>query len=299
MLLLRRADAWLFGHAEPAERLAALRIGLCALLLFRLVVGRYAAIAGQPAALFRPVGVLLLLPAMPPPGAVRALQIVSVAACGAALAGWRARFSLPLAWAGALVLIGMTSSLGKIVHNDVLLLLCLVPLLFAPVSDVWALDARKRQTPARASARYGWPVRTAMVVVAGAYFFCGLAKLLNSGPAWVTSDNLRWALYAASDAMARPNTAALFVADRPWLSHLLALGTLGLEMGFPVALVWPRVRPLLLLGVAALHASVWVCMGLNYSVQTLVAILVFANWPPNNASAGTRPPPPPLKTMAA
>jgi hypothetical protein len=130
-----------------------------------------------------------------------------------------------------------------------------------------------------------------MIVVAGAYFFCGLAKLLNSGPAWVTSDNLRWALYAASDAMPRPNALALFVADRPWLSRLLALGTLVLETGFPVALVWPRVRPLLLLGVAALHAGVFVCMGLNYATQTLVAVLVFTNLPAGllRERAGARP----------
>ena len=54
-----------------------------------------------------------------------------------------------------------------------------------------------------------------MVVVAGAYFFSGLAKLLHAGPAWVASGNLRWVLYASSDSQPEPNPFALFVADRP------------------------------------------------------------------------------------
>ena len=83
--------------------------------------------------------------------------------------------------------------------------------------DAWSVDARLRHgpgPPAR-SVRYGWPVRTEMVVVAGAYFFVGFAKLMFSGPAWVTSGNMRWVLYASSDAHAVPNGVALFIADRP------------------------------------------------------------------------------------
>ena len=78
------------------------------------------------------------------------------------------------------------------------------------------------------------------VVAAGAYFFTGLAKLVFSGPAWVLSGNLRWVFYAASDARGMPNLVALFVADRPWLAHLVAMSTLVVELGFPVVLWKPR-----------------------------------------------------------
>ena len=158
-------------------------------------------------------------------------------------------------------------------------MLCLVPLLFAPVADAWALDARRNRLSAPPpSARYGWPVRTAMVVVAGAYFFCGLAKLLNSGPAWVTGGNLRWVLYVASDAQGRPNALALFVADRPWLAHAVAAATLALELGFPVVLAVPRLRLPGALAAAGLHAGIYLCMGLNYGVQAAVALLVLPDW---------------------
>jgi hypothetical protein len=183
-----------------------------------------------------------------------------------------------------LPLIAMTSSIGKVVHNDVLLLLTLVPLLATPTADAWSLAALRGRGSGSlragggSSPRYGWPVRTAMVVVAGAYFFTGLAKLLHAGPAWVTSGNLRWVLYASSDAQAAPNQVALFVADRPWLAHLVALATLALELSFPLVLVRPRAAWVLVPGVLGLHAGIWVAMGLNYWPMAATVVLVLVDW---------------------
>src|SRR5439155_12659638 len=143
----------------------------------------YRSLAGQPASLFRPRSFMHLFASMPSKEVVLAVQIVAAAAAVFAAIGVRARVMVPLAWAGALFLNGMATSVGKIVHNDVLLLLCLVPLLAAPVADAWSVDAKKSGSrPAGWSVRYGWPVRTAMVVAAGAYFFTGLAKVVFSGP---------------------------------------------------------------------------------------------------------------------
>jgi hypothetical protein len=205
----------------------------------------------------------------------------------------------------------MTSSLGKVVHNDVLLLLCLVPLLPAPAGAAWSLDARRRRAPLGPSPMYGWPVRTAMVVVAGAYFFSGLAKLLHAGPAWVTSGNLRWVLYAASDQQPVPNPYALFVADRPVLAHLLAAATLVVELGFPLVLWRPRLAWLFLPAAVAMHAGIWLAMRLNYSAMAATAVLVMVDWPGvadrlrgdaaarRPGGAGAAPGPPPRATPAS
>jgi hypothetical protein len=277
----RRAEAWLFAPGDP-RRLAALRIGLGAVLAARLATGPYQELARQPAALFRPISFLRLLDAMPPPPVVAVLQVVAVAAAVLATLGVAARVTLPLAWVAGLPLIAMTSSIGKVVHNDVLLLLVLVPLLPAPTGDAWSLAALRRRGSGPpgggVSARYGWPVRTAMVVVAGAYFFTGLAKLLHAGPAWVTSGNLRWVLYAASDAQATPNQVALFVADRPWLAHLVALATVVVELSFPLVLVRPRAAWVLVPCVLGLHAGIWVAMGLNYWPMAATVVLVLVDW---------------------
>ena len=283
----RRAEAWLYAPGDP-RRLAALRIGLGAVLAVRLATGPYQELARQPAALFRPISFLRLLDAMPPPTVVAVLQVVAVAAAILATLGVAARVTLPIAFLAGLPLIAMTSSIGKVVHNDVLLLLVLVPLLPAPTGDAWSLAAlRRRGRRGRgprprmgrsAAPRHGWPVRTAMVVVAGAYFFTGLAKLLHAGPAWVASGNLRWVLYASSDAQAVPNPAALLVADRPWLAHLVALATLALELSFPLVLVRPRAAWVLVPGVLGLHAGIWVAMGLNYWPMAVTVVLVLVDW---------------------
>jgi len=275
---LRSVDAWLFRPGDP-RRLAALRIGLGGALTIRLVTGPYLDLARQPAALFRPISFMKLLPAMPPPAFVLPVQVLAVAVAALATVGLRTRLTLPLAWLLALPLVAMTSSLGKTVHNDVLLLLCLLPLLPSPAGAAWSLDARRgRSAGAVTSWRSGWPVRTAMVVVAGAYFFSGLAKLLHAGPAWVTGGNLRWVLYASSDAHARPNLAALFVADRPWLAHLLAAGTLAIELGFPLVLWRPRLAWLLVPAVVALHAGIWVTMRLDYWPMAATVLIVMTDW---------------------
>jgi hypothetical protein len=287
---MRRLEAWLFAPGDP-RRLAVVRIGLCGLLAVRLATGPYAELASQPAALFRPISLLRVLERMPPRGLVVALQALALAAAVLAAAGLWTRIALPLAWAAALPLVAMTSSLGKVVHNDVLLLLCLVPLLPAPAGAAWSLDARRAGPrpgggrggafcpPAGSGVAYGWPVRTAMVVVAGAYFFSGLAKLLHAGPAWVTSGNLRWVLYASSDQQPVPNPYALFVADRPALAHLLAAATLAVELGFPLVLWRPRLAWLFLPAAVALHGGIWLAMRLDYSAMAATAVLVMVDWP--------------------
>jgi hypothetical protein len=297
---VRRLEAWLFAPGDP-RRLASVRIGLCGVLAVRLATGPYLELAHQPAALFRPISFLRPLAAMPPPAFVVAAQALGVACAVLAAAGLWTRATLPLAWLAALPLIAMTSSLGKVVHNDVLLLLCLVPLLPAPAGAAWSLDARRRPAAGTAGAgpAFGWPVRTAMVVVAGAYCCSGLAKLLHAGSAWVAGGNLRWVLYAASDQQPTPNPFALFVADRPALAHLLAAATLAVELGFPLVLWRPPLAWLFVPAVLALHAGIWLAVRLDYWAMAATVLVVLVDWP---AVAGRlrlqRPPQPPRDAVA-
>jgi hypothetical protein len=276
----------MFAPGDP-RRLAAVRIGLASLLALRLSRGVFLKLAGQPPALYRPLSFMHLFSAMPSRNVVLVAQGLGVAAAVLAAVGVRARVTLPLAWACALLLNGMATSVGKVVHNDVLLLLCLVPLLPVRTSDVWSVDAWVSEhrvasceaQPWRRHQAYGWPVRTALVVAAGGYFLTGLAKLVFSGPAWFLSGNLRWVLYAASDARTTPNLLALFVADRPWLAHMVALSTLVVELGFPVVLWKPRAAWFFVPGAVALHAAIWATLGLDYSAWAATVVILFVDWP--------------------
>jgi len=274
---MRRVERWIFSSGS-AERLAAVRIGLCSVLAVRLSRTVYVHLAGQPRALYRPLSFMKFFSAMPPRLPVLIVQVIGVAAAAAAAFGWRTRATLPLAWAAGVFLNGMTTSQGKVVHNDVLLLLCLVPLLVAATADVWSLDARAGRTQRGEAFRYGWPVNTAMIVVAGAYFFAGFAKLVNSGPGWVTGGNMRWILYAASDARPVPNGLALFVADRAWLAHIVAGCSLLMELTFPVVLFSKRARPVYVAAAAVFHIGIWLTIGLDYWPQAMAAGIVLIDW---------------------
>jgi len=274
-----RPIRWLFA-AGDARLLAAVRIGLGFALALRLSRGIYVELAEQPPELFRPLSFMRLLPAMPDEGLVRALQLVGIAAAILAAIGLRPGLTLPAAWACGMFLNGMATSLGKVVHNDILLLLVMVPLLVAPTGDVWSLDAaRGGRRASGPSVRYGWPVRTAAIVVAGVYFFTGLAKVFFSGPAWFVSDNLRFALYASSDAQSAPNTIGLFVADRPWLAHVLAACVLVFELSFPIVLWRPRWAWAFVVGAAALHLGISATMHLDYSAWIATVAVVLIDWP--------------------
>lgn len=276
----RKATGFVFA-AEDARRLAAVRIGLFSLLAWRLAVIDVGRVADQPAALFDPVSLFHLLSEMPSQGVVDVVRPLGIVAALAAAAGLWPRLSFPLAFGTAVFLELMLNSAGKIIHNEVLLVLCLMPLLAAPTaaSRVWSLRRDRPPSPvAPAGVAYGWPVRTAMVIVALVYLFVGLQKLRYSGVEWVTSENLRWVLYASSDSQDEPNKLGLFIADRAWLVHLMAAGTIALEVGFIACLAVARLRWLFVPGAISLHLGIWLMMDLDYWAQALTVLVVFANW---------------------
>lgn len=267
---------------EDARRLAALRIGLFGLVALRLATNPdYAQVAGQPSQLFDPVSLFHLLPQMPSPGVTVVAQILGVVLAVAAAAGIAPRATFPTAFAVSIFLNLMLNSTGKIVHNDLLVTLCLVPLLAAPTaaSRAWSVSIPKRARPGPPSVAYGWPVRLAMVVIALAYLFAGLQKLRYSGLDWVTTDNLRYVMWASSDAHAGGNQLALLVANNDWMAHLLAASTLVVEIGFILCLPFKRLRWFFVPAVVGLHVGIWLAMGLDYLPQATAVIIVFVNWP--------------------
>ena len=174
--------------------------------------------------------------------------------------------------------------------GDAVLTLCLLVLLAggSAAREAWTLRDPVRRalgasgspavSPTLEGVRFGWPVRTAMVVIALAYFFAGFQKWRYSGLPWVTSDNMRWILYASSDSHSHPNGLALFVADRPVLAHLFAAGSLLLETLFPLVLFVPRLRWLFVPGAVSMHLGIRLAMGLDYSALAATVVIVFVDW---------------------
>jgi hypothetical protein len=269
---VERLDGWLFAP-EPAGRVRAMRSALAALIALRLATGPYGELAGQPAALFRPVWFLSWLDQMPSAEVLIGLQVVGCVAAGLAVVGWRERGTLLVAWSSLLVLTGCWASRGKVQHNDLPLLLVAGVLAVAPVGIRWTDE---RRGPA-----WGWPVRTSLLVVTGIYFLTGFQKVVSSGPAWVVSDHLRNVLYGARFTGHAPtDQVSLFIADRPWLAHLVALLTIVIELGAVVALLRERTRVAYVVAVALLHAGIFLTLGLDYSLWVGTAAIVLIDWRP-------------------
>ena len=274
MILTRAlaADAWLFG-AETAGRVRTTRLLLAVLIGGRLVLSPFRGLADQPAALFRPVWFLEWMDQMPSLGVIVAVQVVGTIAAALAVIGWRERGTFLAAWMSLLFLAGLRASRGKVQHNDVLLLLVAAVFVLAPVG-LRILDDRRSQV-------WGWPIRTALVVVSGAYLLTGFQKVVSSGPAWVLSDNLRNVMYrAALNGRAPTDRLALFIADRPLLAHLVALAVIGVELGFLLVLARPRWRPWFALAALVLHTGIYLTHGLDYWMWAATVAVVLIDWQP-------------------
>lgn len=279
----RRLDEWLFS-AIDARQIAALRIGLCTILLVRLFKHDFTTLANQPEGLYRPLSYMHAFSAMPSEGVTRVLFFVTVLAAFVSAIGYRSRILLPIATIGALVLFGMTTSSGKVMHNDALLVLCLLPVALGTTDNVWSIASWRRKRSNNKSHvqgplfTSGWPWRVALLLVCGAYFFSGLAKLTHSGPAWVFSDNMRWILYANSDSRAVPNQLSLFVADHVWLARISCAGIFALEISFPLVLWRMSLRWLFVPSVVGMHLLTWLTLGLDYSAMAAVVVITMVSW---------------------
>ncbi|WP_354700779.1 hypothetical protein DSM112329_01067 [Paraconexibacter sp. AEG42_29] len=273
-------DRWLL-RPSTAEHLAALRIGLFAVVLVRVLATDWRGLADD--ALLQPLGVAHVWSLVPHTAlVVLALEAVVAVACVLAVVGVGARVAMPLAWCGFLLLSGLHTSQGKLMHNDVLLLVAALPVALGPAADAWvwrrrdAAPAEPRGTPTA----YGFWTNLSIASVALVYGLAGLQKLRHSGPEWVFSDNLRNVLLGSTNGR-DPGSIAHDLADAPsWALRTVAAATLLFELSF-LLLLSHRIRrwgAFWALGAAGMHAGIGAAMGLDYTRWIAVDLIVLVPW---------------------
>ncbi len=261
-------------HApEVPERIAALRVlvGVFGTVFLVIRAGYLFDVASLPAARFDAVGPLAFVDRPLPEWSVHLALYAGVATGVAFTVGWRHRVLGP---AYALLLLFLTTydnSWQHLAHAENLLTLQTLVLGFAPAADAWSLDARRRATlgdpiPA-ADHRYGWPVRLISVITVATYVLAGWAKLRNGGTDWISGDVLRNQI--AHDNVRKAVLGAPYsaiggrLARHAWVFPPLALASVYVELGAPVALLRGRVR----------RAWVLAAWGFHLGVLALMAIL--------------------------
>src|SRR5262249_17515990 len=143
-------------------------------------------------------------------------------------------------------LLGLPNNFGKTHHSDAIVVLVMGIMAVSYCGDGWSIDRliriyrdeqRRPEPRPKLSGEYSWPIRLIWVLMVLVFFGAGMAKIGRSGLEWIASDNMRLILIEHHYSHYPPTSWGLYIAQYGWLCQLLALGTVVLETGAPLALV--------------------------------------------------------------
>jgi hypothetical protein len=124
------------------------------------------------------------------------------------------------------------------------------------------------------SSEFRWPVALTRLVYSFGYLFPFLAKLRFSGPAWFTAENVRSWIWVNQPLTEGP-LASVVAGSDVWC-WAVALGTLVLEVAFPLAVFSRRAAWVLVPWAAAFHLGT--AMVLGYFFPSAPLLLLFVEW---------------------
>ncbi|MBK9036030.1 MAG: HTTM domain-containing protein [Myxococcales bacterium] len=266
----RVLDAW-FAPA-PAERLAAMRIlvGAFTLVYVAIMLPVWLADSQFVAHDFRPLGVVRVLDG--PLSHRGRLVLVAVTAALAVpfTLGLAYRWVAPVFALALLATLTYRNSWGMPFHTENLLALHVLVLAIVPAADAWSVDRRGRGGAAP-DERYGWPLRALALITVITYLLAGVAKLRLGGWAWTDGDALREQIAIDNlrkHLMGAPMSpvAAAFL-EHTALMRGLALTTMVVELGAPLALLHRRI------------AAVWAVAAWGFHVGVLVLMAIVFPYP--------------------
>lgn len=256
-------------------------VGCFALSYVAIRAGSFVSVAEFAPERFAPVGLASLLAAPLPAWLVQSCVALALATGLCFTLG--CLFEVTGLLFGALLLWVTTyrSSWGMVFHTENLLTLHVLLLALAPAADVLSLDARRRGAPPPTPhISYGWAVRTLSLVTVIAYVLAGVAKLKLAGGPWLEGELLRTQI--AYDNLRKIELGTWVSPLGPWLVRQkyvfppLAVLTMLVELGAPLALVHRRIGWGWVLAAWGFHVGVLLLMSIGFAYQlTGVAYLSF------------------------
>jgi hypothetical protein len=282
----RRWRDWLqrfyFEPTRP-EGLALCRVWIYGYLFVSCLRRDYSQWGEATPELWQPIWLFAWLPGPPAAEALAALQVGFLFALAMCCTGFCFRGAAIAAFVLSLAVYGLPNCFGKVNHAQTLSVFALAVFALSHAGRVWSVDAwfarRRCVQPAPAlSAEYQWPVRLLQALMATVFMAAGIAKLRESGLAWIYSDNMQNTLlegyYIGRDL---PTNLGLAVAQFPLLCQVLAGTSILLELTAPLAL-WSRpYRRFVIPGLFAMQLGIYLTMAIGFW-QFLALYVVWIEW---------------------
>ena len=121
---------------------------------------------------------------------------------------------------------------------------------------------------------YRWPLTLVRLLFSFGYLFPALMKLRYSGPAWFTAGNIHdWIV--VNDLVTGAPLALWTASSRP-LCWAIAVGTMCVELLFPLAAFSARAATILVPLAALFHAGITLTLG--YFFPSIAMLLIYVDW---------------------
>jgi hypothetical protein len=232
--------------------------------------------------LFAPVGPVRMLARPLPPAVADALNDATVASTALFTLGIGGSVVARLHAALLTWTLSYRNSWSMVFHSEKLLVLHTIALSAGRTADAVSVGAALRGGPAPAAhPRYGWPLHLMNGCAAAVYLLAGVAKVAGeSGWAWARGDGLR--RQVAIDGLrkevfgshASPLAYRLYPHRR--LFTAMAVISLLVELGAPLAMLDRRLGRLWALAAFVMHWGILAVMGIKFRYQ--LAGVAFASW---------------------
>jgi predicted DCC family thiol-disulfide oxidoreductase YuxK len=272
--LRQRWNHFWFEPSEPTN------IGLARITFFGLLVviyfGRDSSLwATIPDVFWMPIAVFRVLSVpVVSSDALGWLDRIWMVSLALSCVGFMTRGSTTVSFALGTYLLGLPHNFGKTHHSDTLIVLILGIMAVSRCGDAWSVDRLLRlargkgnfggEGPPRRDAEYTWPIRLVWALMAATFFSAGLSKLRYSGLQWILSENMRFLLIRHQYTHVPLVDWGPKLAQYHLLTQLLAVGSVALELGAPLAVFSRRLRLLIVPGLMLMQAGIWTVLGVSF-----------------------------------
>lgn len=220
-----------------------------------------------------------------PPALTTAVYGIFLVSASLMLIGLFGRVASAASGAGALYLISPLFLFGKVDHiYHHLIFFCLICALF-PSSDALSIDAflaaRRRGELIRSaennrSLAYGRAMQFMWLFIGLAYYFPGLWKLSRGWMRWFSGKTLQDNIALAGDWISWTPSSLWFLRHTASIRAASVLVVI-FELGFVIAILFPRLRPLAGSAGLAFHTAIYLVLRISF-VPLVTCYVIFFDW---------------------